>query len=164
MIALSYKFSLKKVSALLLVTLLGLTTGGLVMNLVTGNSKPIISVNQSSELELPKVEDNQQRLAVITALGWQVEEEPIQIKEIIIPQEPDQQWLDYMALQTSQGLDLEDYLGERVKKYSYNLENYPDTSLVVWLNLYVYKDKIIAGDISPLSSELPMEGLQGNVV
>jgi hypothetical protein len=50
-------------------------------------------------------------------------------------------------IQKKQKLNLEKYKGKTAKRYTYVITNYPDTTETVYLNLIIYKNKVIAGDV-----------------
>ena len=80
----------------------------------------------TSSLPSPKgVKTNEDRVAYLEGYGWQVAQEPLATEELMIPEEMDESYDDYLALQTSQGFDLEQYAGKRVKRYTYEITNYP---------------------------------------
>ena len=105
-----------------------------------------------------KMSDKSARLQFIESLGWQVEEGDFM--EINIPEEFDRVYSDYNELQKSQGFDLSDYKGKRAMHYSYTIKNYPTGEEGVTLCLVVYKDKIIAGDVSSPKLDSFMHGLK----
>ena len=94
-----------------------------------------------------KVKSAQDRLNYLTDLGWQAEEEPVSVEELIVPKEFDESYTDYLSLQTSQGFDLTDYRGKRVKRYTYRITNHPSGETGVQLNLLVYRDRVIGGEV-----------------
>ena len=79
--------------------------------------------------------------------GWQVLEEPLATEELLIPEEMDESYDDYLALQTSQGFDLEQYAGKRVKRYTYEITNYPTGEAGVQANLILYRNTVIGGEV-----------------
>ena len=98
-----------------------------------------------------KASDSAERLAFISRFGWQVKEDPIEVKEIVIPAEFDEVYLKYNELQKKQGLDLEPYRGVRVKLWSYEITNYPgyeDSDGAIRINILVYNGIVIGGDVS----------------
>lgn len=105
-----------------------------------------------------KMSDAENRLAFIQSLGWQVEEGDFM--EVNIPEEFDEVYEKYNELQKKQGYDLEDYKGKRAMHYSYTVKNYPTGEEGVTLCLVVYKDKIIAGDVSSPKLDSFMHGLE----
>jgi hypothetical protein len=90
----------------------------------------------------------EQQVEMLGAFGYQVEAQPILIEEVIIPTEFDEQYTTYNEYQKMSGFDLLKYKGCRVKKYTYRVTNYSDTSTEVNANVLVYQDKAIGGDIS----------------
>lgn len=94
----------------------------------------------------------EQQLAFLQSFGYEAEAEPTLIEEIIIPSEFDESYENYNNYQKLSGFDLSKYKGRRVKKYTYNITNYPDQPKGVVANILVYNGKAIGGDIS--SAEL----------
>ena len=68
-------------------------------------------------------------------------------EELLIPEEMDESYDDYLALQTSQGFDLEQYAGKRVKRYTYEITNYPTGEAGVQANLMIYRNTVIGGEV-----------------
>ncbi len=101
---------------------------------------------------------NEERIHFLTGYGWEVEEEPVEIIEVIVPEEFDQVYQDYNAIQKKQGLDLEKYSGRRCKRYTYSVTNYPDANFTVRANLLVYEGKIIGGDVCAIEESGFMHG------
>lgn len=50
---------------------------------------------------------------------------------------------DYLALQSGQGFDLSKYAGKRVKRYTYEITNYPTGETGILANLLIYKNTVI---------------------
>ena len=96
------------------------------------------------------VEDNDARIAYLATYGWQVEPEAESIEEIVIPQKFSDVFEKYNAIQLEQGFDLNKQKGQRVKRYSYIVTNYPDEPDYVRANLFICKGKVVAGDICSL--------------
>ncbi len=96
------------------------------------------------------VDTGKERVAFLKNLGYEVEEEATQIREIRIPDEPDAALLSYNELQKQAGLDLEPYLGKRVKLYSYRVVGGSGASAA---HLYVYRNTVIAGHIDTTDGE-----------
>lgn len=94
-----------------------------------------------------KVKTAQDRLDYLTGLGWQVAENPLAVEELIIPKEFDDSYTEYLTLQSSQGFDLTRYSGKRVKRYTYEITNYPTGEAGVQINLLIYKNRVIGGEV-----------------
>ena len=104
----------------------------------------------SREAEAPEetvLRDNEDRIAYLKELGWEVDEEPIESMELALPEELTGSYAAYNELQLAQGFDLRDYLGKSVSRWTYQVRNYPDRPEDVQLNLYLCEDRPIAGDI-----------------
>ena len=80
--------------------------------------------------------------------GYNVGDKPIQIQEIIIPQEFSAEYEQYNNYQKLSGFDLSKFKGQRVKQYTYKVTDYKDSTDEVVANIYLYNDKVIGGDIS----------------
>ena len=104
----------------------------------------------SREAEAPEetvLRDNEDRIAYLKELGWEVDEEPVESMELELPEELTGSYAAYNELQLAQGFDLRDYLGKSVSRWTYQVRNYPDRPEDVQLNLYLCEDRPIAGDI-----------------
>lgn len=122
------------------VLLLGICLSGLV--LLTG------ACQRSEELSPPCAETNDDRLAYLTQLGWEVESKPIETLHLQLPEEfQDTEYDAYNALQLSQGFDLRQYAGLSLVRYTYVVTNYPGRSDTVQLNLYCCDGVVVAGDV-----------------
>lgn len=97
-----------------------------------------------------KAETHEERVAFFAQFGWEIDENPTQVKEVIIPAEFDETYEKYNDIQRQQNLDLEKYKGARVKLWSYDIINYPgyeNTDGIIRGNILVYEGVIIGGDI-----------------
>ena len=72
-----------------------------------------------------KLKTNEDRVALLTACGWSVENEPVGTQEVQIPDTFDEVYEQYNAIQQAQGLDLTPYQGKRATLYTYALTAYP---------------------------------------
>lgn len=97
--------------------------------------------------EPPLLTDNTQRVAYLQSLGWEVEPEPVETLQFLLPDTLAEPYLSYNALQTAQGFDLTPCLGKQVSRYTYAVTNYPDRAEGIQANLYVCEDRPVAGDI-----------------
>lgn len=102
----------------------------------------------AAALPNPKgVRSNQDRIDYLSAYGWQVSEEPLATQELLIPDEMDDSYTEYLALQNGQGFDLQKYAGKRVKRYTYEVLNYPTGETGVQVNLLICKNTVIGGEV-----------------
>ena len=85
----------------------------------------------------------------LNSLGWQVEENPIEISHLTIPTDFDAVYQTYNAMQKASGFNLEDFKGKSVTRYSYCVLNHQSSETTqVAASIFVYGNTIIAGDIS----------------
>jgi hypothetical protein len=102
--------------------------------------------------------DNAARLEFLKQFGWEVEEEPVEICEVIIPDSFNETYEKYNTIQKEQGLDLSKYAGKVCKRWTYEVTNYPDGKTGVRANLLILNDKVIGGDISSVELNGFMHG------
>lgn len=114
----------------------------------------------SASAEVKGIRNNDDRVAYLTNLGWTVSSQPIATEELLIPDQFDDTYAEYLALQESQGFDLSRYRGKRVKRYTYEITNYPTGETGIQAALLVYKNTVIGGEIlSPVTGGF-LHGLQ----
>jgi len=106
----------------------------------------------SSAVDGSRVRTNDDRVAYLQSYGWQVDPEPLSVEELILPETFDQPYTQYLELQSAQGFDLTAYAGKRVKRYVYQVTNYPTGESGIQAGLLLYRDQVVGGDI--LSSAL----------
>ena len=122
-----------------------------------------ISAAKTGELSL-KASTAEERIAFLSQYGWSVEEEPLEVKEIIIPAEFDDVYEKYNAIQKEQGFDLTAYCSKRVKKWTYKVTNYPnyEGSDCIRATLLVFDGKVIGGDVCSVELDGFMHGFVKN--
>ncbi|MBQ8182523.1 MAG: DUF4830 domain-containing protein [Clostridia bacterium] len=99
-------------------------------------------------------------LSFISGFGWEVIKEPDEIREIIIPVEFDDVYKNYNSIQIKQGYDLEKYAGERVKRWTFTVTNYPgyENEDFIKINILVYDGEVIGGDVCSVKLDGFMHG------
>ena len=131
------KFSRKKAAAA--VILIGLAMAALII--LVGR------MPQEPEPSLPKLTSNEERVAYLQSLGWEVEPEPIETLQFLLPAKLEEPYLSYNELQTGQGFDLSRCCGKQVARYTYAVTNYPGQAEGVQANLYICEEAPAAGDV-----------------
>lgn len=119
--------------------------------LLINRDKPAVSDNAISL----KASNASERAAFLSQFGWDIEEDPVEVAEVIIPAEFDRGYEKYNEIQKAQNLDLTPYAGKRAKRWTYNIKNYPGyegDSGTVQANILVYEGAVIGGDICSTSS------------
>lgn len=99
------------------------------------------------ETEVITAATNEERVAYLEALGWQVEPQPIETLDLQLPEKLEGEWGAYAKLQKGQGLPFSEFAGQAVKRYTYTVTNYPEIPQGVQANLYLWGDQIIGGDV-----------------
>lgn len=137
---------------LLLIVLAGVAASVSRVQLKRLNTRSVATKTETINF---KASNNKERLEFISQFGWEVNTEPEEVAEIIIPQEFDDVYNNYNELQLQQSCDLTDYAGKRVKRWTYVIKNYPgytEEETCVRINILVYDGMVIGGDVS--STEL----------
>ncbi len=94
-----------------------------------------------------EAKDNGGRITFLKHFGYEVEENPINETRLRIPSEPDEVFSSYNELQKLQGLNLMKYKRKEVTRYTYLITNYDGYDGRVLANLFVYRGRIIGGDV-----------------
>lgn len=93
---------------------------------------------------------NEERIAYLQSLGWEVEPTPILEQEITLPKEFPEVLTQYNELQRQQGFDLAEYAGKKLTLYTYRITNHPDAEEAD-ASLYVYRTELVGGDVHSTS-------------
>lgn len=112
---------------------------------VKGDEAAQVGVDVSYNYE--KIKNNDDRINFIKQFGWEVEAEPLKEQKVSIPKEFDKVFSAYNEIQRRQGLDLSSFKKKSVMRYTYLVTNYPDYEGDVYVNLLIYRNKVIGGDI-----------------
>lgn len=140
-----------KIKSLLKILLILMAIAGVLLLAVT-------FVNRLTDQNKIILEDIPAQNAFLESLGWETSVEPVDVREVIIPEEWNSVFEEYNDLQKQQGFDLDKYRGKQATIYTYQILNYDGAENVV-ANLMVFDGKLIAGDVC--SAELGgfMQGL-----
>ena len=93
------------------------------------------------------IKTNADRVAFLEGYGWILSQEPAAVEDIRLPDTFDASYDEYLSLQKSQGFDLSQYAGKTVKRYTYQVSNYPGLQENIWASLLLYKKEVIGGEI-----------------
>ena len=102
------------------------------------------------EPEVITAASNEERIAYLQSLGWEVEPTPILEQEITMPKDFPDVLKQYNELQRQQGFDLEEYAGKKLTLYTYRITNHPDAEEAD-ASLYVYRSELVGGDVHSTS-------------
>ena len=119
----------------------------LVLLLSLGSAETVYASASGREINYGGMKTNEDRVAFIESFGIKVNSEPTREETFTMPDSFDRIILGYNQIQKSQGLDLTKYERKRVTHYAYEVTNY-DSDGKVYVNLLVYRSRIVAADIS----------------
>ena len=119
----------------------------LVLLLTLGQAETVFASAAGREINYSGMKTNEDRVAFIEGFGIKVKPEPVADETFTMPEDFDRVILGYNQVQKTQGLDLTKYSRKRVTHYAYEVTNY-DSDGTVFVNLLVYRGRIIGADIS----------------
>lgn len=96
--------------------------------------------------------------AFLQSFGWQLDSEPIEIMEVMIPETFDEVYQAYNKIQIEQGYNLEKYAGKTVTMYTYRITNHPSGEAEARANVLTCEERIIGGDVCSLKIDGFMHG------
>lgn len=141
MVILTAKIS-KKTKAVLSILIFGLVMALLIV--LTGHRDRTEKSEQTPEIHLAA---NTDRITYLESYGWQLDPEPLETLQFLLPETLEEPYLTYNDLQISQGFDLRPYCGQQLSRYTYEVTNYPERPDGVQINLYICGEIPVAGDI-----------------
>lgn len=143
----SVKTSKAKIAALVIAIVAVVIAIAMIM---TGEKEPAAANDSAVNY---KAENSAERTAFISQFGWKISDDPVEISEVIIPEDFDAGYVEYAAMNKAQGLDLEPYKGMRAKRWTYDVLNYPgleNMTGTVQINLLIFDGRVIGGDVCSL--------------
>ena len=125
--------------ALTFAVLLGLLASG---NYVFASAAPI------GEVDFSGVKGEDERVAFVEQFGLRVKGASCDFCNFVMPENFDRVIMGYNELQKRQGLDLSKYAGKKVTRYTYAIEEYGEYEGEVFVNLLIYRNRVIGCDVS----------------
>jgi hypothetical protein len=116
-----------------------------VPNYVGNDEYTAVGVNATYNYE--KIKSNEDRINFVKQFGWDVDPQALKEQEVQIPKEFDKIFSAYNEIQRRQGLDLSSFKKKSVMRYTYAVKNYPDYEGEVYINILVYRNTVIGGDV-----------------
>lgn len=101
----------------------------------------------AEEAESRLLDTNEARVEYLAQWGWEVDPEPVETLQFLLPDTLEEPYLSYNVLQKSQGFDLSRCCGKQVARYTYLVTNYPSGREDVQVNLYLCEGEPVAGDV-----------------
>ena len=123
----------------------------LVIGIVAFGSDSSVSASASGEIDFSGMKTKEDRLAFMSSFGIQVADGE-QTQAFVIPKNFDRVILGYNEIQKKQGLDVTKYTRKKITRYTYEVTN-ASCEGKVYANLFVYRGRIIACDVSSLEGE-----------
>ena len=115
--------------------------------LTIGSAESVYASANGREINYGGIKTNEDRVSFIEGFGIKVKSDPVREETFSMPDDFDRVIAGYNQIQKTQGLDLTKYARKRVTHYAYEVTNY-DHDGIVYVNLLVYRNRIIAADIS----------------
>ena len=111
------------------------------------SNEGVVQVGVDATYNYEKIKNNEDRVNFLKQFGWEVEAQPINEQQVTIPKEFDKVFAAYNEIQRKQGLDLASFKKKNVMRYTYTVTNYPDYEGEVYVNILVYRNTVIGGDV-----------------
>ena len=107
-----------------------------------------------------KITDTNDIPAFLGSFNWSCDVLQCTEQKTVLPQQFDDTFIAYNAIQLQQGCDLTKYAGKEVTVYTLPVTNYPDYGGNVLATIIVYRGKVIGGDIHAAAMDGFMHGFK----
>jgi hypothetical protein len=144
-----YSVRASTVKLIALTLFLAVIVGALAISTEAGT---VSAVSLATEIDYSGVKTKEKRIDFMKNFGILVDEGSEEEEAFRMPENFDRVILGYNQLQKKQGLDLSKYQNKKVTRFTYRVTNYKSEG-EVYANLFVYRGKIVACDISSASPE-----------
>ena len=102
---------------------------------------------ESKSVSAVSAKTNDERVAYLRSLGWEVTPDPVETLSVTLPDELVEPYLSYNELQLGQGFDLSTFCGRTLSRYTYVVTNHPSCDSGCQADIYLCDDAVVAGDI-----------------
>lgn len=149
-----YSIKSKQIKAFLLILFVIITTISL---FILAKESEGVSNDEAISVKASTADE---RISFLSQFGWEIDEEPVEVCEVIIPSEFDDTYTQYNEIQIAQGFDLSTYAGMRVKRWTYSVKNYKgyENQNCIRANILVYEGLVVGGDICSIELDGFMHG------
>ncbi len=158
MVIMTAKLSKSKLIAIALLLVMLIVIVSICLSRAGKSDAPQAETQSQTSAADESVKTNDDRVAFLTAFGWEVSSEPVQTQQVRVPTDPSEVFLRYNELQRSQGYDLSTLAGKTLNRYVYEVLNYPDADGKYYATLLVYKDAVVGGDVCSNAKNGVMHG------
>ena len=107
-----------------------------------------VAASAGVDIKLGGIKTNEDRLEFISQFGLSVAGEAKESESFAVPEKFDRVLSEYNEIQKEQGLDLTKYKNKKVTRYTYSASDYEGYDGEVNVNLVVYRNTVIACDVS----------------
>lgn len=153
----SMKASTIKFTAILVISIIALLT---LVRFVPGYETAAVLLDHE-KVTFDGIRKEDDRRTFAAQFGWEIALPAVSQEEVTVPQEFDEVYESYNTIQKAQGLDLSRYRGKTVMRETYTVTNYKDYDGTVYLNLLVYKNRVIGGDVCSAALDGFVAGFRG---
>jgi len=126
-----------------------------IAGLICAGQRPAVT----TAAEVSGIRTGADQIAYLESLGWQVDDEPLLAETLLVPEEFDETYDEYLALQSGQGFDLTPYCGKKITRYTYEITNYPTGEAGVQASILVFQNTIIGGEVISPTADGFLHGL-----
>ena len=118
-----------------------------------GANKEVSASAGANGINFSGIKTEDDRVAFISNFGITVKPGAVEVSEFAVPKDFDRIIAGYNEIQKMQGLDLERYKNKKVTRYTYEAENVAGHEGTVFVNLIVFRNTVIACDVSSTSPD-----------
>ncbi len=111
------------------------------------------SSSMIGDVDFSGIKTEEDRIAFLSSLGIVVDPLSVEAVDFVMPENFDRVMLGYNEIQKAQGLDLSKYAKKKVTRYTYSVNDYDSYDGEVFVNLLVYRNRIIGCDVSSADPE-----------
>lgn len=158
MVIMTAKLSKSKLIAIALLLVMLIVIVSICLSRAGKSDAPQTETETQTTVPAENIKTNDDRVAFLTAFGWEVSGEPVQTQQVRVPTDPSEVFLRYNELQRAQGYDLSTLAGKTLNRYVYEVLNYPDADGKYYATLLVYKDAVVGGDVCSSAKNGVMHG------
>ena len=150
-----YSLKASKLKVFGLTMLCAIVLGVALTYILHGNNNSLdlpAVASQGKNIRFDGIKTDEDMQNFITSLGIQVKTPAYNKANVDLPRVFDEVYVKYNDIQKQQGFDLSKYCGKTLTRYTFEMTNYPMPEDAkqgkVYLTLFIYKEKIVGGDIS----------------
>lgn len=136
-----------RASSIKFFAILALTFAILLGLMLSGNTVPASGASVG-EVDFSDIKTEDDRVAFIEQFGLRVKSAATDASDFVMPENFDRVVMGYNEIQKQQGLDLSKYAKKKVKRYTYEIEGYEGYDGAVFVNLLIYRNRVVGCDIS----------------